>query len=200
VPTTATQFTSATQIDLEYQPLNFNTFITPPQMARSYSEKEEGIQKAIGAWYSHPGRPIADIAREFEVSSWALRRRLHGVPSKIEGGGHNKKLTPDGEQAIIQHIQLLEDFGIARGRNSFKVSPIRFCVRIIPNPPPPLLLWASIGLPTSSNVTLSFTSKNKSRLLLNASVVMIRRLFLISFIDSKVFVQHGASLTTISTI
>jgi transposase-like protein len=86
--------------------------ITPPQMARSYSEKEEGIQKAIGTWHSNPGGPIADIAREFEVSLWALRRRLHRVPSKIEGGGHNKKLTPDGEQAIIQHIQLLEDFEI----------------------------------------------------------------------------------------
>jgi Tc5 transposase DNA-binding domain len=82
-------------------------------MALSYSEKEAGIQEAIGAWQSNPGRPIADIAREFEVSPWALRRRLHGVPSKIDGGGHNKKLTPDGEQAVIQHIQLLEDFGIA---------------------------------------------------------------------------------------
>jgi hypothetical protein len=82
-------------------------------MALSYSEKETGIQKALGAWQNNPERPIADIAREFEVSSWALRRRLHGVPSKIEGGGHNKKLTANGEQAIIQHVQLLEEFGIA---------------------------------------------------------------------------------------
>jgi hypothetical protein len=42
--------------------------ITPPQIALSYSEKEAGIQKAIGTWQSNPGRPIADIAREFEVS------------------------------------------------------------------------------------------------------------------------------------
>jgi transposase-like protein len=82
-------------------------------MALSYSEKEAGIQEAIGAWKSNPGGPIADIAREFEVSPWALRRRLHGVPSKIDGGGHNKKLTPDGEQTVVQHIQLLEDCRIA---------------------------------------------------------------------------------------
>jgi hypothetical protein len=35
------------------------------------------------------------------------------VPNKVEGSRHNKKLTPDKEQAIIQHIELLEDFGIA---------------------------------------------------------------------------------------
>jgi transposase-like protein len=82
-------------------------------MALSYSDKEAGIQEALGAWQTNPERSIADIAREFGVSLWALRRRLYGVPSKIEGGGQNKKLTPDGEQAIIQHIELLEDFGIA---------------------------------------------------------------------------------------
>jgi transposase-like protein len=82
-------------------------------MALSYSDKEAGIQEALGAWKTNLERSIADIAREFGVSSWALRRRLHGVLSKVEGGGQNKKLTPDGEQAIIQHIELLEDFGIA---------------------------------------------------------------------------------------
>jgi hypothetical protein len=70
-------------------------------MALSYSEKEAGIQEAIGAWQSNPGRPIADIAREFKVSPWALRRRLYGVPSKINGGRYNKKLTSDEEQAVI---------------------------------------------------------------------------------------------------
>jgi hypothetical protein len=78
--------------------------ITPPRMALSYSEKEAGIQEAIGAWQSNPGRPIADIAREFKVSLWALRRRLHGVPSKIDDSEHNKKLTLDREQSVIQHI------------------------------------------------------------------------------------------------
>jgi transposase-like protein len=70
-------------------------------MALSYSEKKAGIQEVIGAWQSNPGRLIADIAREFEVSPWALRRRLHGIPSKIDGGRHNKKLTPDEKQAVI---------------------------------------------------------------------------------------------------
>jgi transposase-like protein len=82
-------------------------------MALSYSEKEAGIQEVIGAWQSNPGRSIADIAREFKVSPWALRRRLHRIPSKIDGSRHNKKLTPDREQAVVQHIQLLEDFRIA---------------------------------------------------------------------------------------
>ncbi len=82
-------------------------------MALSCSEKEASIQSAIDAWQTNPERAIADIAREFDVSPSSLRRRLHGVPSKIESGGHNKKLAPDEEQALIQHIQLLEDFGIA---------------------------------------------------------------------------------------
>jgi hypothetical protein len=87
--------------------------ITPLNMALSYSDKEIDIQEAIGAWRNHPERSIADIAREFGVSLWALRRRLHRVPSRVESGRHNKKLIPDREQTIIQHIELLEDFRIA---------------------------------------------------------------------------------------
>lgn len=41
-----------------------------------------------------------------------LRRRLKEMSSKIEGGGHNKKLNKDDELVIIQHIKLLEDFDI----------------------------------------------------------------------------------------
>ena len=82
-------------------------------MALSCSEKETGIQETIGAWQSNPERVMTDIVREFDVSLWALRRRLYGVPNKSEVGGYNKKLAPDEEQALIQHIQLLEDFGIA---------------------------------------------------------------------------------------
>ena len=93
--------------------LQLQRVITQPKMALSCSEKEASIQEATDAWQSNPERTIADIAPEFNVSPWAFCKRLHGVPSKIEGGGHNKKLAPDGEQALIQHIQLLEVFGIA---------------------------------------------------------------------------------------
>jgi AraC-like DNA-binding protein len=70
---------------------------TPSNIALSYSDKEAGIQEAIGAWQTNPERSIADIAREFGTSSWAFRRRLHRVLSKVKGGKYNKKLIPDRE-------------------------------------------------------------------------------------------------------
>jgi hypothetical protein len=84
---------------------------TPPNMALSYSDKEAGIQEALGAWQTNPERSIADIAREFGVSLWALRRRLHGVPSKIEGSGQNKKLFRMGNRllySISSYWKILE--------------------------------------------------------------------------------------------
>jgi hypothetical protein len=74
---------------------------TSPKMAQSHSEKEAAIQIAKDTWRNNPGRPLTDIAREHDVSFWAFRRRVRGVPSKSTGGGLNKKLTLDGEQALI---------------------------------------------------------------------------------------------------
>lgn len=82
-------------------------------MPQTYSDQEDRILQAIGAWQDHPAQPISQIARDFNVPYWSLYRRLHSVPSKIDQGGHNKKLTLASEQAVIQHIQLLEGFGIA---------------------------------------------------------------------------------------
>jgi Tc5 transposase DNA-binding domain len=112
VSTSATQNTTAAQILIISTTLPFNALFLHANMVSSYSEQEARIQKACSAYQKNPERPMTVLTQEFDVPYHALRRRLKGIPNKMEVGGQNKALSKQQEEALIDHIKLLENYEI----------------------------------------------------------------------------------------
>jgi hypothetical protein len=58
-----------------------------------------------------PDAKIAKIARDFEVPNHRLRYRLKTGKSRIDSGGHNKKLSPAEELALYYFLNRLDTIG-----------------------------------------------------------------------------------------
>jgi hypothetical protein len=77
-------------------------------MPVTYHEIEERISEAVAHCENFPD---AKIARDFEVPDHRLRYRLKTGKSRIDSGGHNKKLSPAEELALCHFLNRLDATG-----------------------------------------------------------------------------------------
>jgi hypothetical protein len=80
-------------------------------MLVTYHEIEERISEAVAHCENFPDAKIAKIARDFEVLDHRLRYRLKIGKSRIDSGGHNKKLSPTKELALCHFLNYLDATG-----------------------------------------------------------------------------------------
>lgn len=82
-------------------------------MSLFYSEEEERISNAISALERRDNPNVKATAREFECNYQKLRRRWNGIPSKIDYGGHNKRLSDEQEIMLCNWLTRLDKLGIS---------------------------------------------------------------------------------------
>jgi hypothetical protein len=76
-------------------------------MPVTYHKIEERISEAVAYYKNFPDAKIAKITRDFEVPDYRLRYRLKTGKSRINSGGHNKKLSPVEELALCYILNRL---------------------------------------------------------------------------------------------
>ena len=81
-----------------------NLLLSTTTMPKSSKEIEDRIQNAVNA-YKHAETPkITNIAREFQVPYASLRRRVQGVPSRLQQKPVNYTLNKHQEMALQNWI------------------------------------------------------------------------------------------------
>ena len=81
-------------------------------MAESYAEVEARISEAIESIPTREKFTISKLADEFKVPESQLRRRLKGVPSKMQQVPVNRKLSVAEETALCEHLNRLDKLGL----------------------------------------------------------------------------------------
>ena len=88
-----------------------NLLLSTTTMPKSSKEIEDRIQNAVNA-YKHAENPkITNIAREFQVPYASLRRRVQGVPSRLQQKPVNYTLNKHQEMALQNWIHQLDKSG-----------------------------------------------------------------------------------------
>jgi len=74
---------------------------------------EEKVLEAIGAYEAGEFTSIRAAANAVGAPLQRVYRRLKGIPSEIEKGGHNKRLSEAQENALYTLIQRYDDLGLS---------------------------------------------------------------------------------------
>jgi hypothetical protein len=80
-------------------------------MPVTYHEIKERISNAVAHYQDFPDAKIAKVARDFDVPPHRLRYRLKNGKSRIDSGGHNKKLSPAEELTLYHFLNRLDATG-----------------------------------------------------------------------------------------
>ncbi|KAJ6028115.1 hypothetical protein N7540_003691 [Penicillium herquei] len=81
-------------------------------MPKNTTDKEDNIQKALGALQDQATPNISKTAREFAVPKSTLLRRWNGGKSLFDRQPNNRKLDTEQEKALCVYIDQLDKAGI----------------------------------------------------------------------------------------